>query len=208
MLGVGIRLQEANMTDFQGQAAVAQQASLDFYFGLAGKLLEGGEKLVRLNLEMAKTALADWYQGVQDQLTKKDGQDVPGLQNALALPSVDKVLMYERQVAEIASTMQTELAEVVDTRYQHANRQVQWFVENVAQNAPVSSEAAIVFLKQVITLANAAHDSMHKAAKQTVDFAQSSLSVATEQAKEVASEVAEAADQAVEKVTKAKVAKQ
>lgn len=69
--------------------------------------------------EVAKAAsqrLADWYQRIQDGLTKKNGQDVPGLQNALALPSAKKVLTYERPVAEIASTMQTQLAEVVDTQ--------------------------------------------------------------------------------------------
>jgi hypothetical protein len=38
------------------------------------------------------------------------------LQNALALPSAKKVLTYERPVAEIASTMQPQLAEVVDTQ--------------------------------------------------------------------------------------------
>jgi hypothetical protein len=65
--------------------------------------------------EVAKAAsqrLADWYQRIQDGLTIKNGQDVLGLQNALAPPSGKKVLTYERQVAEIASTMQTQLAEL------------------------------------------------------------------------------------------------
>ncbi|MGF6780836.1 phasin family protein [Paraburkholderia sp. GAS334] len=186
------------MTDFQGQAAVAQQANLDFFFGLASKMLEGGERLIKLNLDTAKTMLADWYQRVQDGLTRKDREDVPSLQSALALPSAEKVLTYERQVAEITSTMQTQLAEVVDARYQHANREVQWFVENVAQNAPVSAEAAIAFLKQAIALANTSDESAQKTAKQTVAFAQSGVSVATE----TASEAVEAADQAVEKAAK------
>jgi len=187
------------MTDFQGQAAVAQQANLDFFFGLAGKMLEGGEKLIRLNLDMAKTTLADWYQRAQDGLAKKDGQEVTGLQNALALPSAEKVLTYGRQVAEIASTMQTQLAEVVNAQYQEVNRQVQWFVENVAQNAPAGSEAAIAFLNQGFSLANTAYENVQKATKQAVDVAQSSLSAATG----AASEVTEAADQAVEKAAKA-----
>jgi hypothetical protein len=58
------------MTDFQGQGAVAQQANLDFLFGLASQMLEGGEKLIKLNLDMAKATFADWYQGVQDGLTR------------------------------------------------------------------------------------------------------------------------------------------
>ena len=122
------------MADFREQAAVAQRANLDFLFGVAGKMLEGEEKLVRLNLDMTKTTFADWYQRVQDGLAKKDGQEVTGLQNALALPSVEKVLTYERQVAEITSAMQTQLAEVVNAQSVEVNRQAQWFVENVSQN--------------------------------------------------------------------------
>jgi phasin family protein len=200
-----ISLQETNMTEFQGQVAGAQQANLDFIFGLAGKTLEGGEKLVRLNLDMAKTTLADWYQRMQDGLTKKDGQDVTGLQYALALPSAEKVLTYGRRVAEIASTMQTQLAEVVNARCQEVNRQVQGFVQNVAQNAPVGSEAAIAFLQQGASLASTAYENVQKATNQAVDVAQSNLGTGTK----AASEVSEAADQAVEKAAKtAKAPKQ
>jgi phasin family protein len=193
------------MTDFQGQAAVAQRANLDFFFGLAGKMLEGEEKLVRLNLDMAKSTLADWYQRMQDELSKKDGQQVTGWQSALAQPSADKVLTYGRQVAEIASATQAQVAELVNAQYQEVNRQVQWFAENVAQNAPVGSEAAIAFLKQAITLANTTYEYAQKATKQAVDVAQSNLNGATK----AASEVAIAADQAVETASKAaKAAKQ
>ncbi|MBB5409009.1 MULTISPECIES: TIGR01841 family phasin [unclassified Paraburkholderia] len=187
------------MADFQGQAATAQQANLDFFFGLASRMLEGEEKLVRLNLDTAKTTLADWHQREQDGLAKKDRQEVTGLQDALALHSAEKVLTYERQVAEIASTTQTQLAEVVNARYQEVSRQVQSFVENLAQNAPVGSEAAIAFLKQAITLANTTQESVQKATKQAVEVAQSNLDAATK----AASEVTEAADQAVEKAAKA-----
>jgi phasin family protein len=197
-LGILILLQETNVTDFQGQATVAQQANLDFFFGLAGKMLEGGEKLVRLNLDMAKTTFADWYQRMQEGLTKKDGQELTGLQNALAQPSAEKVLTYGRQVAEIVSTLQTQLAEVVNAQYQEVNRQVQWFVENVAQNAPAGTEAAIAFLKQGFTLANTTYENVQNATRLAVDVAQSNLSATTK----AASEVTEAADQAVEKAAK------
>ncbi|MFP3647268.1 TIGR01841 family phasin [Paraburkholderia sp. SIMBA_054] len=183
------------MADFQGQAATTQRANLDFFFGLAGTMLEGEEKLVRLNLETAKTAFADWYQRVQDGIAKKDKQEVGDLQDALTLPSADKVLTYERQVAEIATTTQTQLAEVVNARYQEASRQVQSFVESLAQNTPVGSEAAIAFMKQAITLANTAQEAVQKATKQAVAVAQSNVEAATK----AASVVTEAADQAVEK---------
>jgi phasin family protein len=187
------------MADFQGQTATAQQANLDFFFGLAGSMPEGEERLVRLNLDTAKTTLADWYQRVQGGLAKKDGQEITSLRDALALPSADKVLTYERQVAEIASTTQTQLAEVINARYQEVNRQLEWFVENVAKNAPVGSEAAIAFLKQGFSLANTAYESVQKATKQAVNVAQGNLEAATK----AASEVTEAAEEEVEKAAKA-----
>ncbi|KAA1006172.1 phasin family protein [Paraburkholderia panacisoli] len=190
------------MTDFQEQAAVAQRANLDFFFGLAGKMLEGEEKLVRLNLDMTKTTFADWYQRVQDGMAKKDRLEVGDLRDALALPT-EKVLTYERQVAEIASATQAQLAEVVNTRYQEVSREVQSFAENLAQNAPVGSEAAIAFLKQVITLANTAQESVQKGTKQAVEVAQTNLDVATK----AASELTKASDQAVENATKSKAVK-
>ncbi|RDK02026.1 TIGR01841 family phasin [Paraburkholderia lacunae] len=187
------------MSEFQGQVFAAQQANLHFCFGVASKMLEGGESLIRLNLDAAKSTLSDWHQRVQDGLTKTDGENASYLQNAVALPPTEKVLKYERQIAEIASTTQTQLAEVIDTQYQEISREFQRFVEKVTQNAPVSSEAAIAFLKQIISLANIAHDSVRKAAKQTVDFAQSSVNAATA----TATEIAEPADDEVEGAAKA-----
>ncbi len=136
---------------------------------------------------------------MQDGLAKKDGQEVTGLQDALALHSAEKVLTYERQVAEIASSTQTQLAEVINARYQEVSRQVQSFVENLAQNAPVGSEAPIALLKQAITLANTTQESVQKATKQAVEVAQSNLEAATK----AASDVTEAAEEDVEKAAKA-----
>ncbi|WP_341317651.1 phasin family protein [Paraburkholderia sp. IMGN_8] len=187
------------MSDFQGQASAAQQANLDLCFGVANKILDGGEQLTRLNLDTAKATLSDWYQNLQNGLTKTAEQRLSGFENAVALPSTEKVLSYQHQVAEIAFGMRMQLAEVIDAHYQETSRCFQRFVENVAQNAPVSSEASIAFMKQIITLANTAHDTLHKAAKQTVDIAKSSVSVATEAAKEST----ESAEQAVEKSAKA-----
>lgn len=187
------------MSDFQGQASAAQQANLDLCFGMANKMFDGCEQLTRLNLDTAKATFSDWRQSVQDELTRTAEQGVSGLENAVALPSTEKVLSYQHQVAEIALGTRMQLMEVIDTHFQESSRRFQRFVENVAQNAPASSEASITFLKQIISLANTAHDTLHKAAKQTVDIAQSSVSVPTQAAKEST----ESAGQAVEKSAKA-----
>jgi phasin family protein len=187
------------VSDIQGQAVVTQQANVDFYFGVANKMLECGERLVKLNLDVAKSTFSDWYEGMQDGLTKPGEREASGLQSALALPSAEKVTSYERQVAEIASTTQSQLAEVVDAHYQQASRQAQWFIEKVAQYAPANSEAAVAFLKQARALADTAHDSILKAAKQTANIAQSSVGPLTE----TTSALAESTDEVADELTKA-----
>jgi phasin family protein len=192
------------MTVFQGQLVLAQQANVDFFFGLVGKMLEGEEKLIRLTLDMVKTTFSDWYQRMQDGLTKKDGQEVTGLHNVLALPSAEKIIDYERQVGEIAATMQTQLVDVVNAQYQGVNRQLQRLVENVVQNTPAGSEAVIAFLEQGASLANTTYESVQRATKHAIDVVEGNLTVAME----AATDVTEAADQTVEKAAKAKVPKQ
>jgi hypothetical protein len=51
------------------------------------------------------------------------------------------------------------------------NRQVQGLVQNVAQNAPVGSEAAVAFLQQGASLANTGYENVQKASNQAVDVA-------------------------------------
>jgi phasin family protein len=182
------------MVQFPEQVVAVQQASLDFFFDAIGKTFEGMEKLIRLNLNTAKNTLSDWYQRTQDGLTQEDGQKIGALQSALALPSAEMVLTYGRQVAEITSTMQTQLAEVFEVQCQQANHQVQAFVDSVAKNGPTGSEAAVAFLSQVITLASTGQQSAYKAAKQVVNFARDGLRAVTG-----ATEVVDVVDEEVQK---------
>jgi phasin family protein len=167
------------MAELPEQVAAVQRANLNSFYDAAGKTLEGLEKLIRLNLDTARTALSDWRERARGEFEKGQGDDNRALPAALALPSTDKVLSYERHVAEITSAMQTQLTELFEAQYQQANRQVQRFVESVAKNAPAGSEATVAFMNQAITLAGTMHETAYKAAKQAANFAQSGVSVAT-----------------------------
>lgn len=187
------------MSNIQGQAVVSQQAHVDLCFGVASKMLECGEKLVRLNLEAAKSTFSDWYEGMHGVLTKPGEAEASVLKSALALPPAEKVTTYERQIAEIASTTQTQLAEIVDAHYQQSSRQAQWFIEEIAQYAPVNAEAAVAFLKQIRELADTAHNSIHHAAKQTASMVEISEPVVAE----TTSAMNESGGEVVEEATKA-----
>ena len=167
------------MAQLPEQVAAVQQVNLDFFFGAIGKTFEALEKLIRLNLNTAKSAMSEWYQRTQNGLSKAENQDASAMADTLVLPSSEQVLTYERQVAEITSTMQSQLAEVFEAQYEQANRQLQQFVESVSKNGPVGSDVAVAFMNQIVTLANTARESSLKTASQAANFAQSGSRAST-----------------------------
>src|SRR5579864_7355879 len=91
------------------QIAASQKASLDAFFGLTGKVIEGVEKLVALNLQAVRSTLAE----SQKNLTKAPGTTDPQqwltLQAGVTAPFAEKSLSYGRQLFDIASTTQAEI---------------------------------------------------------------------------------------------------
>ena len=121
------------------QFAAAQKANFETLFGLTTKAFEGVEKLVELNLQVVKSTLAESQENAQRALSVKDAQELLALQASLAQPVAEKALSYGRHVYEIVSATQGEFARVAEAQFEEQNRKVQSLVENVAKNAPVTT---------------------------------------------------------------------
>jgi phasin family protein len=82
------------------QLIAAQQANLDAFFGVANKAFAGFEKLVALNLQVSKTALAE----SQDIVTKAISSGNPGellaLQASLSQPAGEKLVAFAAEKIE------------------------------------------------------------------------------------------------------------
>ena len=84
------------------QVLAAQKANVETLFGLTQKAFEGVEKLVELNLQVAKTALSEAADNTRAALSVKDAQELLALQQNLMQPAAEKALSYGRHVYEIA----------------------------------------------------------------------------------------------------------
>ena len=73
------------------QVLAAQKANVQTLFGLTGKAFEGVEKLVELNLQVAKTALAEAADTTKAALSVKDAQELMSLQASFLQPAAEKV---------------------------------------------------------------------------------------------------------------------
>lgn len=75
------------------QVLASHKANVETLFGLTNKAFEGVEKLVELNLQVARTALTEVADTTTSVLSVKDAQELMALQAALLQPSAEGCLL-------------------------------------------------------------------------------------------------------------------
>ncbi|PND40204.1 Phasin (PHA-granule associated protein) [Paucibacter aquatile] len=164
------------------QIIAAHKANVETLFGLTNKAFEGVEKLVELNLQVAKTALSEVAESTHAALSVKDAQELLALQSALLQPSAEKAASYSRHLYDIASSTNAEVAKVAEAQLADIQAKFSAVVENAAKNAPAGTENAVALVKSAVAAANNAFETVQKAAKQATEVAEANFEAATNSA--------------------------
>ena len=144
-------------------------------FDLADKALAGVEKLAELNLQTAKTLLAETAEHTQALLSVKDMQDLVALHNAMLQPLGEKVAAYNRHLYDIATSVSAELTKVAEAQAAESHKQFLAALDSAVKNAPQGTEPAVAAVKQAVSTAAAAMESVQKAVKQASELAEANL---------------------------------
>jgi phasin family protein len=161
------------------QLLAAQKANIETLFGLTNKAFEGVEKLVELNLQVAKTALGELAETTKAALSVKDAQELLALQASLLQPTAEKATAYSRHVYDIFAGAGAEVGKVAEATLVDTQNKVMAAVDTAAKNAPAGSENAVSLVKSAIAAANNAYESVHKAAKQAAELAETNFQAIT-----------------------------
>ncbi len=161
------------------QIVAANKANIETLFGLTNKAFEGVEKLVELNLQVAKTALGEAAENTQALMAVKDAQELLALQASLLQPSAEKAAAYSRHLYDIAASTSTEVTKTAETQFGELQAKFMAAVDSAVKNAPAGTENAVTLVKSAITAANNAYESVHKAAKQAADIAEANFTAVT-----------------------------
>jgi phasin family protein len=164
------------------QFAAANKANLETLFGLTNKAFEGVEKLVELNLQVAKAALGEAADNAKAMLAVKDAQELLALQAALLQPSAEKAAAYSRHLYDIATATSSEVTKAAEAQFADVQKKFMGAVDGAVKNAPAGTESAVALVKSAITAANNAYESVHKAAKQAADMAEANFTAVTDTA--------------------------
>jgi phasin family protein len=171
-------LQEPTMLTAE-QLIAAHKANVETLFGLTHKAFEGVERLVELNLQVARTALGEAAETAQAALAVKDAQELLALQAGLLQPVAEKAASYSRHVYDIASATNAEVARVAEAKIAETQGQFMNLVDNAVKNAPAGTENAVALVKSALSAANNAYESVHKAAKQASEVAEANIQAMT-----------------------------
>lgn len=157
------------------QIMASHKANIEILFGLTQKAFEGVEKLVELNVQATKAALAETANHTQAVMGVKDAQELLALQAGLVQPLAEKTAAYSRHLYDIASAAGADLSKTFEGQAADAQKKFAGLVDSASQNAPAGSEAAVTVMKSAVAAATNAYESVQKAVKQASDMAESNF---------------------------------
>jgi len=161
------------------QVMAAHKANVETLFGLTNKAFEGVEKLVELNLQVAKAALGEAADHTRAAMSVKDAQELLALQATMLQPAAEKAASYSLHLYDIAAATQAEVAKVAEAQFGDVQKNFAANVEAAMKNAPAGSENAMALVKSAMAAANNAYDSVSKAAKQAAEVAEANFTAVT-----------------------------
>jgi phasin family protein len=161
------------------QVLAAQKANVQVLYGLTGKAFEGVEKLVELNLQVAKAALEEANDAAAAALSVKDAQELLSLQASYLQPAAEKAAAYTRHVYDITAATSAEVTRVAESQIADAQKKFLGLVDSASKNAPAGSENAVALVRSAVAAANNAFESVQKATKQAVDVAEANFQAMT-----------------------------
>ena len=167
------------MTFTAEQLVAAQKASVETLFGLTNKAFEGVEKLIELNMQVAKTAIGEAAETTKAALSVKDAQELLSLQASLLQPTAEKAAAYSRHLYDIVAGTNAEVTKVAEATVADTQKKVLALVDNAVKNAPAGTENAVALVKSAVAAANNAYESVNKAAKQAAEVAEANFNAMT-----------------------------
>ncbi|KNZ30882.1 MAG: Phasin (PHA-granule associated protein) [Methylibium sp. NZG] len=161
------------------QIMASHKANVETLFGLTNKAFEGVEKLVELNLQVARTALTEAAASTKAALSVKDAQELMALQASMLQPAAEKAAAYSRHLYDIAASTGAEVTKVAESTTADAQKKFMAVVDTAAKNAPAGSENVVALMKSAVAAANNAFDGVQKATKQAADVAEANFQALT-----------------------------
>ena len=157
------------------QMMSAHKTNVENFFGLTGIAFEGIEKMIELNVQTAKTAMAEAAEATQAALSMKDPQQLLAARAGMMQPAAEKAAAYCRHLYDIASSTGAEVSKVAEATTADVQAKFLAVVDNAVKNAPAGTENAVALVKSAVAAATNAYESASSAVKQASEVADANI---------------------------------
>jgi phasin family protein len=139
------------------------------------------ERLSALNANVAKAVFEDSPVYSKALLLGGDTPELSRLSAELALPALDRSIVYSLGVCELGSQVHGEMARLVDAQASGLSKSIAAGLDRFAQFVPAGSGSGIAVnaVKSVLDTANAAFDSFTELSVRTSELAQTKFAAVT-----------------------------
>lgn len=168
------------------------EAQMALLTSITGKAFENFEKLIDLNMNVAKTSFDESSVAAKQLLAAKDPQEFFKLSAEKAQPTAEKFVAYGRHLANIASSAQAELTKSAESQITETNRKVLSLFEEISKNAPPGAQNLVEMFKTAISTANASYDNLNKTTKQAIEAMETNFTSAVNQVTQATGKAAKA----------------
>jgi phasin family protein len=175
------------------QIAVTAQSNLAAVQAASELAMASMEKLVGLNMTAAKAAMGESFAHGQAVMAAKTPQEFMNLQAAFFKPMLEKSVAYAQHVQGIATEGGEALSQQIEAQVAGAQKTVGAAVEQMLQNAPAGSEAAVAAIKNAMSQGQQVVATAQDTLKKASATAKANVATASKQAAALAKKVSVAA---------------
>lgn len=192
-----------NFANANEQLAGLGQAQVEKAVRLSNIVLSSAERFTALNMELGKKILDRNVETVKALSEVRDPKAFAEVSASVTQPALEHSLDAARSLYDAAVLTQTEVQSFVEEQLLEFNKQLCANLDKIAKANP-AGEQAVNAIKNVLTSATAAYDSVAKTAKKvSSELAEAGVSAAASSAKVATQAVNQATKQATENVAAA-----
>lgn len=158
------------------QLANAQKANAEMLSTLMRTAFNGLERLSALNMAASRDFFNAAVGNVQQLLAVKDPSELSRLNTSLAQPTLDKWMEYTRNVYDLVTNVQKEVANVVEGQYESFAKTASAGIDKT--KAAPGGDILAAAMKSMLDASSRAFEQMNAMTRQVGDIAEANLQAA------------------------------
>jgi phasin family protein len=175
------------------QLIAMNKANVEAALRFASVALNGAERFMELQMNAAKSALAEGIENARALTSVRDFDQLASLKDTVVQPTFEKATAYAKQVYDVASATQADFSKLVEEQMGELNKQAVATLDQLVKSAPAGSEVGIAAMKSTLAAVNSGFDNLTKVAKQFGEATQNNIEVVANQTIEAAKKTRKAA---------------